>query len=479
MLIVILLLLIVFFFVAVKFNGNVERFRKSQKHLAKWSITYDDLDHIRGVDIFIKHLPTVSMEAIREGLESVGVSRNNDILIFDQKMNSNQIFLTGNADTVYAVSFFNLDKGPVVIEVPPGLGPSVVNSAFFDFIADIGETGVDEGNGGKYLFLPPESDLTPDDFDRDEYFIYETPSFVNLFISRALGDEEKASQLLRSGIKIYGVNEDSGNVSMNFVNGSELSLNTIHENDYDFYKKLWVVLQREPTSNFSQYSLGQMSLLGIQRGTDFVHDEYTQEVLSKSADQGSKIAAELSFNPRGNVYTYENRYWYTPFVENNENYTIDGNELYGTNIDAKIMFYYVATVNSPSMMGMNKMGKGSQYVMTSTDSTGKPLSGSNTYEITIPANIPVANFASLAIYDKDTRSLVQSELTPSRNFMYDDLVKNEDDSITISVGPDDVSDTNYIKSKANYDWFAIFRLYGPLDAWNNKTWKLGEFTRVK
>jgi hypothetical protein len=28
-------------------------------------------------------------------------------------------------------------------------------------------------------------------------------------------------------------------------------------------------------------------------------------------------------------------------------------------------------------------------------------------------------------------------------------------------------------------WFTIFRLYGPLDAWFDKTWKPGEMEQVK
>ena len=31
--------------------------------------------------------------------------------IFDDLMDSNPIFLTGNTDTVYALAFFNLNKG--------------------------------------------------------------------------------------------------------------------------------------------------------------------------------------------------------------------------------------------------------------------------------------------------------------------------------------------------------------------------------
>jgi hypothetical protein len=51
---------------------------------------------------------------------------------------------------------FDLKKdGPMVFEVPPGvMGP--LDDHNFLFVADIGPTGQDRGEGGKYLLLPPD-----------------------------------------------------------------------------------------------------------------------------------------------------------------------------------------------------------------------------------------------------------------------------------------------------------------------------------
>jgi len=49
---------------------------------------YNHLDYIRGVESFLNGMPAASLEAIRR-------------LIFDQLMDSNPLFLTGNTDTVY------------------------------------------------------------------------------------------------------------------------------------------------------------------------------------------------------------------------------------------------------------------------------------------------------------------------------------------------------------------------------------------
>jgi len=71
-------------------------------------------------------------------------------------LESNPIFLTGNTDTVYGSVFFDLSKtGPLVINIPAGLGPGTINDAFFRFVADTGAPGPDRGKGGKYLSLVP------------------------------------------------------------------------------------------------------------------------------------------------------------------------------------------------------------------------------------------------------------------------------------------------------------------------------------
>src|SRR5688572_2638628 len=40
-------------------------------------------------------------------------------------------------------------------------------------------------------------------------------------------------------------------------------------------------------------------------------------------------------------------------------------------------------------------------------------------------------------------------------------------------------EANWIASVPGKGWFAIFRLYGPLEPWFNKTWRPGEIEEVK
>mgnify|MGYP001813162466 CR=1 FL=1 len=132
----------------------------------------DNLDFMRGVEAFLDGIPAASIHAIAEGFREAGMGAQS-IGIFEDLMDARSIFLTPNSTTVYVSKVFDLESGPTVIELPPGmLGPMDV--AYFRHIADFGVTGADKGKGGKYLFVPPgyEGELP-----EEGYFVYHSPTY--------------------------------------------------------------------------------------------------------------------------------------------------------------------------------------------------------------------------------------------------------------------------------------------------------------
>ena len=109
---------------------------------------YDNLDFLRGTEVFLNFIPATSMEGLRLGAIERGATKSNQALLFDQLMDSNPLFLTGNTDTVYCMVFLDLEAdGPTVVEIPPGTGPGTVDDAFFRFVIDMGGPGPDRGQG--------------------------------------------------------------------------------------------------------------------------------------------------------------------------------------------------------------------------------------------------------------------------------------------------------------------------------------------
>ena len=96
----------------------------------------DALTFTRALNVYNNSFRGASAYAIRDGLHSIG-AKDNDVVIFSELMDSNSLFLTANADTVYYMSVIDLSNGPMVIEQPPqGLG--TINDMWFSWVIDAG-----------------------------------------------------------------------------------------------------------------------------------------------------------------------------------------------------------------------------------------------------------------------------------------------------------------------------------------------------
>lgn len=200
------------------------------------------------------------------------------------------MFLTGNTDTVYASIVLDLDRdGPTVVEVPPGCGPGTVNDAWFRFVVDMGAAGPDRGAGGKYLILPASYDgAVP-----EGYFTAASPSYVNWLILRGFlvdGSPDAASQMFRSGLRVYPLARADNPPAMEFIAGSGRAFNTIHPNDAQIYSELHAVLDREPIGVIDSETRGTFASIGIRKGRPFEPDERMTRILIDAAAVGNATA---------------------------------------------------------------------------------------------------------------------------------------------------------------------------------------------
>ena len=118
------------------------------------------------------------------------------------------------------------------------------------------------------------------------------------------------------------------------------------------------------------------------------------------------------------------------------------------------------------------------------DSESEYLDGSRTYKCTLPAGIPQANFWSMTVYDNQTRSMLQTDQryprAGSQSYPTPAAVPNEDGSIDVYFGPEapDGKESNWIQTIPGRGWFAILRLYSPLQSFFDKTWRAGEIEPI-
>jgi len=447
------------------------------------ALLYDNLDYIRGVETFLNGMPAASLEAFRRGQATLAGEGSSTVLIFDQLMDSNSLFLTGNTDTVYCSVFLDLKKdGPTVIEVPPGTGPGTVNDAYFRFVVDTGPPGPDKAKGGKYLILPPghEGEVP------DGYFVAKSTSWVNWFIARGFlkdGKPDFSSKLFRNGLKIYPLAKAANPPAMKFFNGSKKAFNTIHSSDFNFYEELHAVIDREPIEMLEPQLRGLFASIGIQKGSPFAPDARMKKILTRSAEVANATARAMLWYERDKTaFLYEGSHWKRGFVGGSYEYLKDEG-LGGRNLDARTQFFYFATVNTPAIV-WKLIGKGSQYAWGYLDESGGYLDGSKSYKLNLPKDPPAKKFISIVLYDPQTRSQLQTgQPFPSYNNVRDKdkAVVNDDGSVDLYLGPTcpKGKEANWLQTVPGKGWFCLLRLYSPTEGWFEKTWRPGEIELLK
>ena len=449
---------------------------------------YDNLLHIRGVETFLNGVPATSIEGLRLGHLDMGVDASNKVVIFDKLADSSPLFLTANTETVYASVFLDLQKdGPTVVEIPAKSGPGTVDDAYFRFVVDMGAPGPDAGKGGKYLILPPDykGDLEgpiggkATVIEGETYFVAQSPSYVNWLVLRGFlvdGKPDAATAMFKDGLKVYSLAKAANPPTMEFISGSGKSWNTIHANNYEFYEELDHVIQREPVSFLDPELRGLFASVGIYKGKPFEPTEREKKILIDAVAVGNATARAILFQPRlEGAYLYPGSKWSTAFVDGNHQW-LAGDGVGGRDLDARTSFFFQATVNTPAMVA-KMIGKGSQYAYIATDNNGDYLEGGKNYSLRIPANVPAKDFWSVVVYDPQTRSELQtSQPFPSKNNKRDNLIENEDGSVTLYFGPKAPAgkESNWTQTVPKKGWYTVLRLYGPLEPWFDKTWRPGD-----
>ena len=441
-------------------------------------LVYDNLDFLRGVEAFLTAMPGASTEAIHKGYRDEGWEHNGDVLITEQLMDAHSLFLTPNTESVYTMTWLDLSDGPVVVESPPNtLG--MVDDYFMRYVSDMGNAGPDRGQGGKYLYLPPGWDGEVP----EGYFVFRSPTFGNVMFWRGFlvgGDPGPAVQAAKDLIKIYPLGKTADAADMRFFNSSGKSFNTIHGNDMHFYEEVRTVIDEEPAAAFSPEMLGLLAAIGVEKGKPFAPDARMKKILTEAVAVGNATARAISFHVRDpRAYYYDDSTWFNAFVGGSHEFLRESG---ARDLDARTLFHYGYTAITPAMT-VKMVGVGSQYAVACLDANGDYLDGSKTYALTLPAGIPAKNFWSFVNYDPQTRSLLQTPGTsfPSVSSQSGAVLTNADGSTTVWFGPEPPAgkESNWVPTLPGKGWFTVLRLYGPLEAWFDQTWRPGDLERVE
>jgi hypothetical protein len=432
---------------------------------------YDNLDFQRAVQAYLLAIPAASQAADRNACRTLGAI-NAVVPIWEELADSRSLGLTLNDNTVYSWTWLDLSKGPLVLEVPPKVLGGI-NDMWFRWVIDVGFTGPDRGQGGKYLLLPPGyKGKVP-----NGYHVVRSPTF-NLWAPWRTfleeGSPKPGVERVKKFTKIYPPS-DAGKPApaLKYVDLSGKPFNTINPGDYQFWELLNQVVQEEPAESLDPIRLGFYRSIGIQNGKPFAPDARMKKILTEAAAVGDATARIIAFHTRDKAaYYYPNSAWQTLFLGGFRFQTLPG----VLDLDSYSFFYFMAIGVSPAM-GEKMVGRGSQYAWAARDAKGQPLDGGRNYQLHLPPNIPIKEFWSVVLYSNQTRSMIQTDQQfPSVSSQTKGLLVNGDGSVDVYFGPTSQAgkEKNWVQTVPGKGWNVILRLYGPLEPWFDKTWRPGE-----
>jgi hypothetical protein len=477
---------------------------------------FDALDFNHALGAYLNSYGGASAYALRAGFRSIGAD-DNSIVVFSELMDSNSLFLTPNADTVYYMGVIDLSKGPMVVEQPPK-GVGTINDMWFGWVIDIGFPGPDRGEGGKYLLIPPGYDGPLPD---GGFFVARSKTNRVLYACRGYlvkNDPKPTADLVKRTLKIYPYTpggwgtgiatalEGTVKLAVNphipetkFVEASGKAFNTIPPSDSSFFEMINANVQQEPADSYNKELAGQLAAIGIAKGKEFKPDERMKKVLANVAAVGNAVSRSLNWRADevAGWSLYPGSGWTNALWEGGANFEtpppmIEPDGMFkplpptgATTLNSRTAFYYAYTLDSPGMI-MRLPKVGSQYLIGFVDADKNYFDGGKTYKVALPPNIPAAAFWSFTLYDNQTRSMLQTPQrfprAGSQSYPSPAAEADADGSTTIYFGPtkpDAAKPGNWIQTMPGKGWFTILRLYSPLETFFTKEWRPSEIELVK
>ena len=436
--------------------------------------------HRRAVEAVIWGMPAVNFDLLYQAMVQAKGSWN-QVVYWSRLPDWKNQTLTPNPDVIYLMPFFDTkDVGPMVMEIPPA-GPDgsitgSIDDAWQTALEDVGPAGVDKGAGGKYLILPPGyKDKAP-----EGYIALQSPTFRSYALLRsnlASGSEADVAKAAAYGkrVKIYPLSQAANPPPTTFVDAIDVVYDSTIQYDLRFFQSLDRFVQHEPWIERDRAMIGMLKSVGIEKGKKFDPDPNTQAILKEAIGEArawldnryETVIFSTSFN--------EGKQWVLPASpEVGEGMMTNFSKTDSYPVEGRGISYSMAFFSA------KHLGTGQYYLMTIRDKDRKPLEGSGSYRLNVPANAPVKLYWSATVYDRATHALTRDQKTLSRSSLNPGLQKNADGSVDVYFGPKAPAgkESNWVPTNANGKFEVLFRLYGPEKPFFDKAWVLPDIEKI-
>ncbi|MFB2597453.1 DUF1214 domain-containing protein [Herbiconiux sp. P17] len=428
----------------------------------------------RAVQLYDWALPAVALESMRVACADAFGGGSNTIVRW-RRIGPETLAVTSNPDVSYAFAWLDLKTdGPTVVEAAPNL-QGLIDDAWQRPITDIGAAGPDHGAGGRFLIVPPGYDgPIPDDF----YVCWSLTNRVFVFLRGFFSPEHPDAGLAQiDQTRIYPLGATDP-VPVNLVDGAGVPLNGLPPVDSSYFDRLAQIIDYEPADPVHFTMRGFAASLGIIQGAPFDPTPEARELLAAAAAVGDKIAAAISFGPSDDFRVWPDRRWTSNMVPGP--HVISDPQFKAAtyqDFDGLITFFYSAFSTSNAMF-IAMPGKGAQYVGAFYDADGARPLGENTYNLHLPADVPVVNYWSIVLYDAETRCLLDNGSSLPSVASNAAIEQNPDGSADVHFGPNPPEGApNWIQTVPGRGYFVALRLYGPTQGFFDRVWTPGDIEK--
>jgi len=458
--------------------SSCQQGQEQQVENRKFNSLEEQVAYQRAFEAIIWAMPATAIYRLRESFLEVPGVEDNVVIAYSKPALSIHKAITANTATPYITAYTDLRGGPVVLDVPAvsekaSLYGQVVD-AWQSTIAGVGPSGLDQGNGGKYLFLPPgyEGDIP------EGYFTVQSTTYRIALVFRSIRgktatDEDAYAYTQKMGM--YYLSE--GEQETRFVDGIPYPLESLPRYDYRALEDIHAIFSVEPVLERDKVMMGMLATIGIEPGKPFQPSERMKEIFNWAAKDAYNYMHTLVYKLHKDGLYWEDRNW--SFVMRTDN---EGGFDFITNtqieIDKRAAAWNFFTLYP------KKLGKrpATVYLAPIADTEGRPLEADNLYKITIPKDIPAKQFWSITVYDDATWAFIDNPMGRSGLGLFNtpDMKMNTDGSVDVYFGPEAPNglESNWVPTsgKKPYVWL---RLYGPDEAFWDKSFKMPDVECVE
>ncbi len=445
---------------------------------AQTSPLQDRLVRSRAVEAVIWGMPVVNYELMRQEMLTKTKAKVGEVVYWGRALDWMNQTLTPNPDTIYFMTFFDTHAGPVVIDVPPADQSGSLNVNMVTIwqmpLEDAGLLGVDKGAGGKFVILPPgHTAAPPTGYTPLQSDTYEGYALIRSNMNSHSDADVAKSIAYGKKIKIYPLAAAANPPPTVFTDAQDILFDSTIRFDSTYFENLNRVIQRDTWLERDRAMIDTLRTLGIEKGKPYKPDAHLRVILDEAAVD-AKAWLDARYEAGWETF-YPGTNWRPGGVpELAKAMSARYAELESYPLDWRGMIYTLGFI------GIKRLGVGQFYLLTPKSKDGQTLDGGNAYKLTVPPNVPIDQYWSVTVYDRQTHALVRNMSRASRASNSTDVKKNPDGSIDIYFGPKAPvgKESNWVPTDPEREFELMFRAYGPKKEFFEKQWSLPDVEKV-